>query len=348
VKLKAWYKPYQLQFKNPVLTSRGSMAVKNGYYLFISDGVNTGTGECSFIEGLSIDRLDNYEEKLSQLCTAIETRQSELFPDFSLYPSISFGYECALLDLQNGGKKILFESSFTSGAKSIPINGLVWMGNKDFMQQQIAQKLHDGFTCIKMKVGAIDFEEEVSLLEYIRKLYPKQKIEIRLDANGAFHPNEAFRKLEILSAYHIHSIEQPIKPGQPSAMKELCNNPPIPIALDEELIGPYDWEKASELLEIIRPQYIILKPSLLGGFKVCDMWIQIAGQNKIGWWATSALESNIGLNAIAQWVFTKKNPMVQGLGTGSLYTNNVNCPLAIEGGMLHYRKETVWQHNFAL
>jgi o-succinylbenzoate synthase len=344
VKLKAWYKPYQLQFKNPVLTSRGSMTVKNGYYLFISDGVNTGTGECSFIEGLSIDRLDNYEVTLQNLCTAIETNQPELFPDFSLYPSLSFGYECALLDLQTGGKKILFESDFTKGEKSIAINGLVWMGNKDFMLQQIAQKLHDGYRCIKMKVGAIDFDEEVSLLEYIRELYPKEKIEIRLDANGAFHPNEAHRKLEILSRYDIHSIEQPIKPGQRIAMEELCDNPPIPIAFDEELIGLYDWEEASELLEIVRPQYIILKPSLLGGFEVCNMWIRIAEKNKMSWWATSALEANIGLNAIAQWAFTKNNPMVQGLGTGSLYTNNVLSPLVVEGGALHYLPEKEWQH----
>lgn len=335
--LKASYKPYQLQFKNPVLTSRGEMKVKNGYYLSITDGTNTGIGECSFIEGLSIDNLVNYEEALRNLCKAIETEEHELFPDFGEYPSIAFGYECAMLDLQMGGKQVLFESDFTTGKQSIPINGLVWMGEKEFMLQQIADKLNAGFTCIKMKVGAIDFDEEIELLKYIRELFPKEKVEIRLDANGAFNRHDVLKKLVALAWYDIHSIEQPVKPGQRTVMEDLCDNPAIPIAFDEELIGIHSYEDASELLEIVRPQYIILKPSLLGGFDVCDMWIEIAERNNIGWWATSALESNIGLNAIAQWVSTKNSPMVQGLGTGSLYTNNIESALVVEGGKLHYR-----------
>lgn len=335
--LKASHKPYQLQFKSPVLTSRGQMKVKNGHYLYITDGVNTGVGECSFIEGLSIDDLDIYGNALNTLCKAIEAGNEEQFPDFSHFPSIAFGYECAMRDLKTGGRQVLFESDFTHGSKSIAINGLVWMGEKEFMLQQIEQKLTDGFTCIKMKVGALPFEEEIKVLEFIRAQYPPDKIEIRLDANGAFNANDVFDKLHTLSQFTIHSIEQPVKPGQFALLREVCETSSIPVALDEELIGIHRHSYAAELLQAVKPQYIILKPSLLGGFEVCDMWIELAEQSNMGWWATSALESNLGLNAIAQWAFTKNNPMVQGLGTGSLYTNNVESPLVVEGGYLHYR-----------
>lgn len=335
--LKASHRPYQLQFKSPVLTSRGQMTVKNGYYLYITDGTNTGVGECSFIEGLSMDDLTNYESALGTLCKAIEAGNEEQFPDFSHFPSIAFGYECAMCDLKTGGKQVLFESDFTAGKASIDINGLVWMGEKEFMLKQIEEKLEAGFTCIKMKVGALPFEEEVKVLEFIRAQYPAEKIEIRLDANGAFNAEDVFKKLAALAQFHIHSIEQPVKPGQPDLMRRVREECSISIALDEELIGIGRQSYAAQLLETIKPQYLILKPSLLGGFAVCDMWIQLALQHNIGWWATSALESNIGLNAIAQWVFTKNNPMVQGLGTGSLYKNNVQTPLVVEGGQLHYR-----------
>ncbi len=340
--LKAHYRPYQLHFCQPVLTSRGAMKVKNGYYLMVTDGKKTGIGEGSFIEGLSIDDVATYETALQGLCRAIETDQAILFPDFNRYPSLLFAYQCAMLDFKNRGNKLFFESEFTRGKAAIPINGLVWMGNKDFMLQQIAQKLSDGFSCIKIKVGAIDFEEEVSLLAYLREQYPKEKIEIRLDANGAFTRKDVFGKLETLAQFHIHSIEQPVKPGQVSLMKEICASSLIPIAFDEELIGINHPEAGLELLETVRPQYLILKPSLLGGLQRCDQWILQAEQNDIGWWATSALESNIGLNAIAQWVFTKNIAMVQGLGTGGLYTNNIDSPLTIEQGCLRYRKESTW------
>jgi len=333
---KAFFKKYQLQFKNPVLTSRGEMKVKNGYYLFIQEGEKTGVGECSFIEGLSMDDLENYESSLSKLCKFIESDSNELKPDLALFPSIRFGWECAQLDFENGGRKILFESEFTQGKKRIPINGLVWMGKKDFMLQQIQQKLKEGFKCIKIKVGAIDFDEEIPLLNFIRQKFSADVIELRLDANGAFSEADVFQKLDTLSQFKIHSIEQPVKAGQHELMKKICNSSPIPVALDEELISMKEKEK---ILLWLNPQYIILKPSLLGGFTVCNEWIQLAEKNNIGWWATSALESNIGLNAIAQWVYTKNNFMAQGLGTGELYSNNISSSLYVSNGNLGYQPD---------
>ncbi|MDB5282913.1 MAG: o-succinylbenzoate synthase [Bacteroidota bacterium] len=338
--MKASFKKYQLQFTEPVLTSRGQMAFKNGYYLSITDGQNTGTGECSFIEGLSIDDLANYELVLEELCKSVEDRASDTF-DLNKFPSIKFGLETALLDLKNGGRKVLFENEFTKGKKLIPINGLVWMGNKDFMFQQINTKLEAGFKCIKIKVGAIDFDEELNLLEFIRQKFPADTVEIRLDANGAFNKADVFKKLDDLSKYNIHSIEQPVKQGQLELMKKICKNSPIPVALDEELINP-PGITPHELLSAIMPQYIILKPSLLGGIENCRTWINSTQQLGIKWWATSALESNIGLNAIAQWVFTENSNMVQGLGTGGLYVNNISSPLYITNGQLAYNPDRSW------
>ncbi len=336
--LKAHFKQYQLRFNSPVLTSRGSMSVKNGYYLFITDGTKTGIGECSYIEGLSPDDLVNYERALSQLCNGIEQGSKELFPSFNDFPSIAFGYETALLDFSSGGNRVLFKSEFTNGSATMPINGLVWMGSKTFMQQQIQQKINDGFSCIKLKVGAIDFEKELELLDFIRGKFPAEVMEIRLDANGAFKFDFALQQLEKLALYQVHSIEQPIKQGQIERMMRLCKESPIPIALDEELIG-VSGKVREELLQFIQPHYIILKPALLGGLGACEQWIQTAQKQNIRWWATSALESNIGLNAIAQWVFTKKNALVQGLGTGSLYTKNIPSPLYVSSGCIGYNGE---------
>jgi O-succinylbenzoate synthase len=342
--LKASFKKYQLHFKPPVLTSRGEMKVKNGYFLSISDGNKTGTGECSFIEGLSIDDLEHYGERLEELCASLENTDAPR-PDLSSFPSIQFAFECALLDLESGGNKILFHSDFTKGKRLIPINGLVWMGSAEFMKQQIEEKLQAGFRCIKIKVGAIDFEEEVRLLHFIRQKFPSDIIEIRLDANGAFTATDVFQKLEALAKYSIHSIEQPVKPGQSDLMKRVCSFSPIPIALDEELIGlPAD--ERSSLLSLLRPQHIILKPSLLGGFVICDEWIELAEKAGIGWWGTSALESNIGLNAIAQWAATKPNSIVHGLGTGSLYKDNISSPLYIRNGSLGYNPGAGWGKEF--
>ena len=341
--LKAYFKKYQLRFKFNALTSRGGMQVKNGYYLFITNGYNTGVGECSFIEGLSIDPLDNYEQQLEQLCAHISSENDNQKPDLDRYPSILFGWETALLDLKAKGSKVLFNSSFTAGSAQIPINGLIWMGNRDFMLEQINQKLKDGFKCIKIKVGAINFDDEIMLLEFIRSHFSAELMEIRVDANGAFKEADVFDKLNRLAQFNIHSIEQPVKQGQLSLMKKVCLKSPIPVALDEELI---DLKRISkrELLEMIRPQYIILKPSLLGGFEVCNEWVALAETLSLGWWATSALESNIGLNAIAQWVFTKSETIVQGLGTGGLYTTNISSPLFIKNGYLGYDPQKPWGH----
>lgn len=337
--LKAWFKKYQLQFTSPVLTSRGSMAFKNGYFLFITDGANTGTGECSFIEGLSIDDLENYESTLTASCNALSTGTH--LPDITHFPSLRFGLEMAQRDLQHGGRKILYPGTFTDGKSLIPINGLVWMGSKEQMHKQIQDKLNAGFKCIKIKVGAIDFDDEVMLLDYIRQKFGADVIELRLDANGAFNVNDVFEKLQVLSEFEIHSIEQPVKQGQYDLMAKVCANSPIPVALDEELIKQIAISK-EQLITHIKPQYIILKPSLLGGFKTTEEWIHIAEQNGIAWWATSALESNVGLNAIAQWVFSLNNPLVQGLGTGGLYTNNIQSPLYIQKGELGYNPAQAW------
>ena len=357
--IQASYKPYQLQFKKPVLTSRGSMAYKNGYYLIVEQEGTTGVGECSYIEGLSIDDLHSYTDELRSICEDIDDIAYEYYAHWRLpdglvarYPSIAFGLETALLDLQNGGRhEIIADSAFYTGAQHIPINGLVWMGTEEFMQQQIEQKLAEGFRCIKVKVGAIDFDEECRLTAGIMTRYSREQIEIRLDANGAFTQSDVRDRLRRLAAYDIHSIEQPIKPQQYLLMHELCREAIIPIALDEELIGTYDLMIKTKLLETIRPQYIILKPSLLGGMAACDEWIDIAEQLGISWWATSALEGNIGLNAIAQWVAAssavspplgKARERYQGLGTGALYTHNVTSPLLIDQGHLQYAPDGKW------
>ncbi|VAV83906.1 O-succinylbenzoate synthase, partial [hydrothermal vent metagenome] len=261
------------------------------------------------------------------------------------FPAIQFGLEMAFLSLKSQDKFTLFPSKFTEGKDTIPINGLVWMGDKQFMAQQIKEKIENGFRCIKMKIGSIDFKTEVELLRSIRQEFSVNDIELRVDANGAFSPNEALEKLKTLSEFDLHSIEQPIKQGQFEAMASLCEQTPLPIALDEELIGVFDITKKEELLHNINPQYIILKPSLIGGFKGSNEWIKSAEQQNIKWWITSALESNVGLNAIAQWTYTLGNKMPQGLGTGSLFTNNFLSPLIVENGTLRHEQNQQWDFN---
>ncbi|MEX2589784.1 MAG: o-succinylbenzoate synthase, partial [Chitinophagales bacterium] len=256
-------------------------------------------------------------------------------------PSVRFGLEMAERDLKNGGRRILFLSNFTEEKAAQQINGLIWMGEPEYMLQQIQDKLDLGFSCLKLKIGALDFEKELALLKNIRAHFSADQIEIRVDANGAFSTNEAFKKLERLANFDLHSIEQPIAPGQWDKMQELCKENIIDIALDEELIGVYGTQK-KELLEQIQPQYLILKPSMLGGFLACEEWIDLAKNQHIGWWATSALESNIGLSAIAQWTATKNNPLPQGLGTGQLYNNNFDSPLYLKGDQLHFSKSNNW------
>ena len=261
------------------------------------------------------------------------------------FPSIQFGLEIALKSLESEDPFILFPSKFTNREDSISINGLVWMGSKEFMKQQVKEKLNGGFTCIKMKIGAIDFDSEIELLKSIRKEFSFKEVELRVDAKGAFLPGEALGKLKILSDLDLHSIEQPIKKGQFQEMADLCERSPLPIALDEELIGVFSVTDKRKLIQTINPQYIILKPSLAGGIEGSDEWIDIVEKQNIGWWITSALESNVGLNAIAQYTYLKNNPMPQGLGTGSLFTNNFDCPLQVKNSTLRYNKNRKWKFS---
>jgi O-succinylbenzoate synthase len=340
--MKATYKKYILNFKRPSGTSRGVMTEKETWFLLLEENGKIGVGECGLLRGLSIDDRPDYVEKLQWVCKNIHLGKDQLWQELLEFPSIQFGVEMAFLSLQAETPFELFPSDFTKGKDAITINGLVWMGEEAFMKQQIEEKLADGFTCIKLKIGAIDFQQELDLLAFIRKHFDENTIEIRVDANGAFSPDEALEKLQLLSQYNLHSIEQPIKSGQFEAMQQLCQQTPFPIALDEELIGVFTYEAKVTLLETIQPHYIILKPSFIGGIKGSLEWIEIAEKRNIGWWITSALESNVGLNAIAQFTYVLNNKMPQGLGTGGLYTNNFDCPLEIKKGQLVYNSKLDW------
>lgn len=344
--MKASYKRHNLIFKRPSGTSRGVLTEKETWYIILEDNNKKGIGECGILRSLSFDDRPNYEEKLKWVVDNIHLGQEVLWESLREWPSIQFGLEQAFLSLESQDPFVLFPSPFTKGEDSIDINGLVWMGEESFMKEQIDEKLKEGFTCVKLKIGAIDFERELGLLRYIRQHYTAEDIELRVDANGGFSPEEASDKLEILSHLDLHSIEQPIKQHQINAMATLCNNTPLPIALDEELIGVLSIEDKKELLDRINPQYIILKPSLIGGFKGSLEWITLAEKRNIRWWVTSALESNIGLNAIAQWTYTLNNMMPQGLGTGALYTNNITSPLEVNKGALWYNSTIKWDTIF--
>ncbi|MDG1529129.1 MAG: o-succinylbenzoate synthase [Polaribacter sp.] len=343
--MQATYHKYILNFKRPSGTSRGILKTKETWFIIIDDNGKRGVGECGILRTLSIDDRPDYEEKLKWTCQNIQLGLDTLLKELFEFPSIQFGLEQVFLSLDSKNKFELFPSKFTQGKESILINGLVWMGGKEFMKRQIKEKLTSGFSCIKMKIGAIDFETEMDLLTTIRKEFSSKEIELRVDANGAFLPQNALEKLKRLSDLDIHSIEQPIKKGQLEEMALLCEKTPLPIALDEELIGVFLEERKEELLQIIQPQFIILKPSLIGGFNGSNEWIEKAKKQNISWWITSALESNIGLNAIAQFTHTLQNKMPQGLGTGSLYTNNFNSPLEIEKGNLQYNNSKSWNFN---
>lgn len=336
MKIKATFKKYILQFKLPGGTSRGVLHTKETYFLKIAKDQNIGLGECAVFKGLSTDDRPDYEEKLQWLCDHIQLDKDLLLHELIEFPSIQFGLEQALLSLKSKDPFELFPSDFTNGNDSIAINGLIWMGNRSFMQKQIKEKLKAGFTTIKLKIGAIDFQTELGLLKNIRNEFLANEIELRVDANGAFHPKEALEKLKQLSEFQLHSIEQPIKAGQWELMEDLCKKTPLPIALDEELIGVFNKSDREKMLQSINPQYIILKPSLIGGFHGTDEWVELANKYGIGWWITSALESNIGLNAIAQYTYIKQNKLPQGLGTGGLFTNNSISPLTVKNGALFY------------
>jgi o-succinylbenzoate synthase len=343
--VQATYHKYVLNFKRPSGTSRGILKTKETWFIILKENGKTGIGECGILRTLSIDDRPDYEEKLKWTCQNIHLGLEFLLEELFEFPSIQFGLEQAFLSLSSKSSFDLFPSEFTEGKKAIPINGLIWMGEKEFMKTQIKEKLAAGFSCIKMKIGAIDFDTELELLTSIRKEFFANEIELRVDANGAFSPNNALEKLKRLSELELHSIEQPIKQGQFEEMARLCSQTPLPIALDEELIGVFSVTKKQELLQTIQPQYIILKPSLVGGFKGSEEWIKIANSNSAAWWITSALESNVGLNAIGQWTYTLKNNMPQGLGTGGLYTNNFESPLEIFEGSLQHNNLKQWKFN---
>ena len=342
-----------LHFKKPSGTSRGILYDKPSWILSVRlENGQTAFGECSVIPGLSSDFTDEnqYQGKLEELKRAFastwlldEFKEQIVFTsekwlrflnNWMTYPSIVFGIESLVRDILNGGIGLIFESGFTRKELSIPINGLIWMGDESFMLEQMEEKLTDGFSTIKMKVGAIDWEKEMALLRQLRNRFSADDLTLRVDANGAFTPMDAPSKLAQLAALEIHSIEQPIMAGQLNAMSELCKNAPIGIALDEELIGIHEFEQKDSLLKLIAPQFIVLKPSLHGGFIGCKEWIELAEQNGIAWWMTSALESSIGLNAIAQFTATFEDLLPQGLGTGGLYTNNFESSLVVEKGQL--------------
>lgn len=344
--MKATFHKYILNFKRASGTSRGLMTEKETWFIILEKDGKKGIGECGILRGLSADDRPDYEEKLQWTCDNIHLAENQLWEALIEFPSIQFGVEMAFQSLRSKTPFLLFPSDFTNGEKSININGLVWMGEESFMKQQIEEKLADGFRCVKLKIGAIDFDKELQLLRFIREHFSPEQIEIRVDANGAFDTTLALDKLNQLSGFKIHSIEQPIKKNSTDRMAELCKITPIPIALDEELIGVFSLEEKEDLLQKIRPQYIILKPSFVGGFRGTKEWIAVAEKLQIGWWITSALESNIGLNAIAQWTFLQQNPMPQGLGTGALYTNNFDCPLQVSAGQLWYKTELDWQFDF--
>ena len=341
--MKATYHKYILNFKRPSGTSRGVMNEKETWFIILEKENKKGIGECGILRGLSIDDRPDYEEKLRWTCANIHLGKDQLWEALIEFPSIQFGVEMAFQSLKSESPFLLFPSEFTNGVKSIPINGLVWMGEESFMKQQIEEKLAEGFRCIKLKIGAIDFDKELQLLAYIRQHFTPEQVEIRVDANGAFDSEIALHKITQLSGFKLHSIEQPIQKNHTDSMSELCKSTLIPIALDEELIGVFSVEEKERLLQKIKPQYIILKPSFIGGFRGTKEWILLAEKYSIGWWITSALESNIGLNAIAQWTFLQHNLMPQGLGTGALYTNNFNCPLQVSQGQLWYKKEVNWE-----
>ena len=343
--MKATCHKYLLHFKRPSGTSRGVMTNKETWFIVLEQDGKKGIGECGILRGLSCDDRPDYEEKLEWTCANIHLGKDLLWEALLEFPSIQFGIEMAFQSLASETPYLLFPSDFTQGQKSIPINGLIWMGEESFMKEQIEEKLATGFRCVKLKIGAIDFDKELQLLRYIRANFSPEQVEIRVDANGAFDKNNALDKLIQLSEFKLHSIEQPIAKNNTDRMSELCKTSPFPIALDEELIGVFSVSEKEALLQKIKPQYIILKPSFVGGFRGTQEWISLAEKHQIGWWITSALESNIGLNAIAQWTFLQHNLMPQGLGTGALYTNNFDCPLKVDQGQLWYDTNINWDCN---
>ena len=342
-----------LRFNFPARTSRGALAEHVAWYLHLCDTempTVEGIGEAAPLAGLSPDYGPDFPAAVAQLCDRFNAGEFTVFAVADApalvgpaLPALVFALETALLDLAHGGRRQLYANAFSRGQAALPINGLVWMGDAAFMREQIGQKLADGYSCLKLKIGGLDFATELAILAEIRAVASPQQLILRVDANGAFSPADAPGRLAQLAAFHIHSIEQPIAAGQPAALAELCRASPLPIALDEELIGVTDPARQAALLDAVRPAYIVLKPTLLGGHAATRHWIALAEARGIGWWITSALESNIGLNAVAQLTGEYDvRGFAQGLGTGQLYHNNVAAPLHISGGQLRFDPAGTW------
>lgn len=358
--LKIRYLKRKLQFKFTARTSRGALAEHTVFYLLLQDPENpekVGVGESAPLEGLSPEFGPDFEQRLAEVCLKVNELEAGSLadleaalatsPEAGQLPSVAFALETALIDYANGGIRLLYRNDFSVEGQGIPINGLIWMGSADFMRSQIREKLDQGYNCLKLKIGGLNFEAECEILREIRQLAGPQNLMIRLDANGAFTPAKAVTQLEELAQFAIHSLEQPIRQGQEEEMARVCALSPIPIALDEELIGVVGGAAKQKLIQEIKPAYLILKPTLLGGFASCREWIRLAEEIKLGWWVTSALESNIGLNAVSQFGAEFRNPLPQGLGTGQLYHNNIRSPLHIRNGCLYYDQNRGWGSAFA-
>lgn len=331
--------PYMLKFKQPAATSRGIMLEKPTYLLKLWDEKNPeifGLGEAAIFPGLSPEANSRYEYKLIELLANVAIGRPT---DLSSHSSIQFGFEQALRDFASGGKRLYYPSEFTEGKKEIIINGLVWMGSEEEMKMRIEEKVEAGFHCIKIKIGAIGWKQEIGLIKSLRERFSPDELTIRVDANGAFSMEDVFLRLKMLADLEVHSIEQPIPPGFPDLMRFICEMSPLPVALDEELIGISGYDKKRELLDYIRPSYVILKPALCGGFSGAEEWIKASQECGIGWWITSALESNVGLNALAQFTACLNPAIPQGLGTGALYTNNFDLPLELIGEKLRFNPD---------
>ena len=351
-------KKLDLIFNFDARTSRGPLRDKETWIIKVYDSVAPsicGYGECGPLAGLSIDDFSDIEDKIRSVLKLLQGQEMQLMPEGinlildqlpNSLPALIFGVEVALLDLVNGGIRKIYDTAFYNDEQSIKINGLIWIAEKENMIDQLRLKLDHGFDCIKLKIGSMPFEDELSILEEARAVGEPSKLSIRVDANGAYSVEEIPAILDSLARLQIHSIEQPIKAGQPEQMAILCENNTVPIALDEELIGLTNKQNKQLLLEKIKPQYIILKPTLLGGFRQTQEWITLAEQMNIGWWVTSALESNIGLNAICQFTDQFNSKMAQGLGTGGLYKNNIDSPLEVLGGFIKYDPYKHWDQQF--
>lgn len=337
--MRLQFAPYILKFKEPAGTSRGVLTEKPTCYMRLFDERDPsryGVGEAAVFPGLSPEADDRFFYKLMELQANVRLGKGT---DLSRFPSLQFGFEQCIRDFTSGCQGVYYTSPFLMGTQSIEINGLVWMGNREEMLERLEEKLAAGFRCVKFKIGAIDWKSEVDMIQAVRSRYDRDRVEIRVDANGAFDMDSALPRLKRLDDLGVHSIEQPIKAGQPLLMQFLCQVSPLPIALDEELIGKFTNEDKARTLDVIKPQYIVIKPTLTGGYSGAEEWIRLARERGIGWWITSSLESNIGLNALAQWVATLGNDMPQGLGTGALFTNNLDAPIHLLGDRLHYDPE---------